>query len=97
MYDNDHGVYISADTEGWAFFQGITHDHTAMTYGSIWHTSLSAEDAMASDRLRHHEPVHSDQWAHYGGGLGFAVMYGIESRNGRDNNRFEQEATDAEP
>jgi hypothetical protein len=97
-YNENHGIWTSEGTADWTTGRGGT------TYGSVFvtpSTQAEVEDDFARGRrcggwddLLGHEEVHSDQYARYGGGVGFPIAYGVEeaTSGGHANNRFEQEA-----
>jgi len=64
-------------------------DRTFVT-GSTINTTLSKVDFAAANngRLLAHETVHTRQWALFGGGVGFPLLYGLETlRTGGDECR----------
>ena len=51
-------------------------------------------DRTVDPQLLRHEAVHANQYAAFGGGIGFPVVYGIEElrSGGGENNIFEKQA-----
>jgi hypothetical protein len=67
----------------WGFGRGGT------TYGSTFVTGYDNP----SRTLLGHEEVHAEQFARYGGGIGFPIAYFVEElRHPGAENRFEREA-----
>lgn len=97
-YNDEHGIWTAEGAADWTTGRGGT------TYGSVFvtpDTSAEIDAAFARgercggwDDLLGHEATHSDQYARYGGGIGFPIAYIVEeiTSGGGANNKFEQEA-----
>jgi RHS repeat-associated protein len=81
-YDEQSGLWVARGAD-WGFGRAGT------TYGSTFVTGLDE----VGRPLLHHESVHADQYARYGGGIGFPIAYFVEElMHPGAENRFEQEA-----
>lgn len=82
-YDKTTGMWVaSGSSVGSGPRRGVT-------YGSTYVTG----EANPDERIRRHESVHAEQYARFGGGVIFPILYGLEElQHPGAENKYEREA-----